>query len=101
MSFLAPECQQSDFLSLSHFLQSVDGLGKVAFEVCVGAQIVGASLGQVLVEFGVHALHVLRDGIFDVVTLPCERGVDVDPQFLMEEAVGRLDAVFANHPVMV
>ena len=47
------------------------------------------------IQLLVHAIHILGDGEFDVIFLPTECRMDIHVTFLMQEAVGGLDAVFS------
>ena len=66
-----------------HCFQSFHGAGDVLLEPLMVAQEVRPAVREDFQQFRVHVVDVLRDGIFDVVPLPVEGGVDVDVPLLV------------------
>ena len=80
-----------------HLLETVDSEGHVIGKTLVIEEKVGAAFRKVIVEFLGHTGDETCDGVFDVIFLPVHIGVEIDPQLLMQETIGRFDTFFGDH----
>lgn len=58
---------------------------------------VGAALCQLGIKLCRDAVDIAADGKFYVILLPIQRGILVDAELLMEEAVGGLNTFVGDH----
>lgn len=81
---------------LQHAIEPLDGMAHIMLKSSMVEQIMRSAISQQLVERGVHPIYILADGIFYIITLSGTGGIFIHTQLLMEEAIGRLDAVLGE-----
>ena len=86
-------------LETQEVLEVGDGEGHVGSEMLVVEEEVGTAFGEGVVELLGHGGDETCDGVFDVVFLPVHVGVEIDPQLLVQETIGRFDTFLGDHGV--
>ena len=52
-----------------------------------------------IIQFLAHVIGIVGNGQLNVILLPVERGMDLEPLLLMQETVGGLDTILCYHLV--
>ena len=81
---------------MHHPLQLLLRLPHISFKIHMVEKKFLPALRKKLIKLGIHPLYILRDGILDVIPLRRIGRIFKHPKFLVDEAIGRLDAIGSN-----
>ena len=96
---LLPQKLLPSTIGSQHFLQHIHGIHDVLLKLFMVSQEVLPSLRNQSIQFGAHVVHIRLNRTLNIIPLPIQRGVYINPLFLMKKTVCRFDTILRHHAV--
>lgn len=82
---LLPQKLLPSTIGSQHFLQHIHGIHDVLLKLFMVSQEVLPSLRNQSIQFGAHVVHIRLNRTLNIIPLPIQRGVYINPLFLMKK----------------